>query len=309
MDLSTENLLNYLKNVCELEHSLFEQECLFDKINNRIYQLKNWQPISMWDYEKYDSREVEIILSIGLIFAYIFFSCIGWFGFAFIEWLLSGLKGNTPIANVLFWISIVILVIIKIIDIARIINKKTLIKKKNENIKQKNQDIESSNNKQITKNFEQAALLENQLEIIANNYNETKEVLDRFYDLNIIYKKYRNMPAVFAFYEFIESGRCNKLKGHKGAYNIYEDLLLKNIIIDKLDLIIANLNAIKNSQYLLYEAIEKSNNTSEMLSDRMKSLADSVQNIEKDEKINLYYNKINSKNLKLIKDLHFYDNF
>ncbi|MBR5246196.1 MAG: hypothetical protein IKV25_02345 [Clostridia bacterium] len=86
-----------------------------------------------------------------------------------------------------------------------------------------------------------------------------EESINAVYDENIIFPKYRNLVAITAINEYLLSGRCDKLEGPDGAYNLYEMELRQNIIIAQLSSIIDNLEQIRNNQYSLYEELQKSN--------------------------------------------------
>ena len=85
--------------------------------------------------------------------------------------------------------------------------------------------------------------------------------LEKAYNENIIFSKYRNIVAITSINEYLVSGRCDKLEGADGAYNLYELEMRQNIIIDQLSTIIRNLEQIKSNQYSLYQQLQKSNNT------------------------------------------------
>lgn len=74
-----------------------------------------------------------------------------------------------------------------------------------------------------------------------------------------------NLKVTLYTYEYLLSGRCDKLEGPDGAYNFYEMELRQNIIIAQLSNIIDNLEQIKNNQYSLYEELQKSNYTIEQI--------------------------------------------
>ena len=76
------------------------------------------------------------------------------------------------------------------------------------------------------------------------------------YSLDVIFPKYRNIIAVSSFYEYLLSGRCDKLEG---AYNIFESELRMNLIINKIDDVIKHLEKIEQHQYMLYSAIQENN--------------------------------------------------
>lgn len=103
-----------------------------------------------------------------------------------------------------------------------------------------------------------------------------ENALEQLYSENVIFPKYRNLVAITAINEYLLSGRCDKLEGPDGAYNLYEMELRQNIIIAQLSSIIDNLEQIRSNQYSLYEELQKSNYTiNEILSEtrRMKETA------------------------------------
>lgn len=85
------------------------------------------------------------------------------------------------------------------------------------------------------------------------------DIKKQLYSYNIIYPKYQNFAAISQICEYFESGRCSELEGPSGAYNLYESELRQNIIIDKLDTIISQLDRIERNQYKIYDAICESN--------------------------------------------------
>lgn len=103
------------------------------------------------------------------------------------------------------------------------------------------------------------------LENIDNAEWMLKDALEKLYDLDVIYPKYRNLVAVTTIYEYLVSGRCDTLDGANGAYNLYEMELRQNIIIGQLSSILDSLEQIKNNQYTLYNEITESNRKSEKL--------------------------------------------
>ena len=89
---------------------------------------------------------------------------------------------------------------------------------------------------------------------------ESQQLLDKLYELNVIFPKYRDLVAVSQMYEYVASGRCNTLSGYEGAYNLYEQELRMNIVISHLEDIYDQLEEISTNQYMLYSAICESNN-------------------------------------------------
>ena len=83
--------------------------------------------------------------------------------------------------------------------------------------------------------------------------------LDRAYSCNVIYPTYRNPVAVTSFHDYLQSNRCDRLDGHEGAYNLFNVESRLDKIITRLDLIGSQLEAIRNTQYMLYTTMKESN--------------------------------------------------
>lgn len=96
-----------------------------------------------------------------------------------------------------------------------------------------------------------------------------KQTLDKFYAMDIIFPKYRNIFALCSIYEYLAAGRCNSLEGHEGAYNIYESELRQDLILVKLDIVISQLEDIKRNQYMLYQEMKTMNSTLRSISKQM----------------------------------------
>lgn len=112
-------------------------------------------------------------------------------------------------------------------------------------------------------------LLEQDYQILKRHYNKICSTLQQYYDLNIIYPKYRGIIPVSMFVQYFASGRVSKLEGHTGAYNLYEQELLQRIIISKLDIVISRLDEIQSTQYELAQALQQSNQKITALSNRV----------------------------------------
>lgn len=129
--------------------------------------------------------------------------------------------------------------------------------------------------------------LEDVLKKISDKRIETELRLNKIYDCNIIFPKYRNFTMVSMLYEYICAGRCDSLEGHDGAYNILEVELRLDRIIVKIDQVNQKLEQIKNNQFILYSAIQDINTQfSEMIRginaviDCLNEIHNSVDNID-----------------------------
>jgi len=115
--------------------------------------------------------------------------------------------------------------------------------------------------------------------------------LRSLYEEGVIYPKYQNLVAVSTIYEYLASGRCDRLEGPNGAYNLYEMELRQNIIIGKLSTITEHLEQIKENQYTLYYEIQSANNNS----------ASMLSSIGDDVKFSAYQNAAIAKNVETMR--------
>lgn len=109
--------------------------------------------------------------------------------------------------------------------------------------------------------------------------DETKATLEKLYELDIIFPKYRNLVAVSTMYEYFASGRVSELEGPNGAYNLYEAELRQNLIINKLDVIITQLEDIKANQYSLYMELQETNRTLSGIASDVSKIVSSTEKI------------------------------
>ena len=137
-------------------------------------------------------------------------------------------------------------------------------------------------------------------ETLEKPLKETKENLERVYAKNIIYPKYRNLPALTSIYEYYVTGRCEELSGPYGAYNLYEDEVRKDKIISQLNTVIANLEQIKQNQYKLYEQVcQIQSNTNRMVRE-LNAIKGYVIELTNLTALNTYYNGVTALNTKIM---------
>lgn len=147
------------------------------------------------------------------------------------------------------------------------------------------------------KKDEYDALCGSQLSLLTDAGTALRTARDTLYQMDVIYPKYRNIVAVSSIYEYLASGRCSRLDGPDGAYNLYEMELRQNIVIGQLSAISGNLEQIKNNQYTLYQDLLTANHQSfEMLSD----ISDSA-------KYSAYSSEATAKNTEALKFMAYWD--
>ena len=106
--------------------------------------------------------------------------------------------------------------------------------------------------------LEKGKTLNDEYALLADERKKTKAVLNKFYSTNVIYPKYRSLPAIASLFEYMLSERCYGLTGHEGAYNLYENELRLGHIISTLDSISSDIKEIKQNQRMLYDVMSES---------------------------------------------------
>lgn len=130
--------------------------------------------------------------------------------------------------------------------------------------------------------------------------NITKNTLNKFYEKDVIFPKYRNLPALTSIYEYILSGRCEELTGATGAYNLYEEELRKDIVIAQLNTIISNLEQIRQNQYMLYEEIKKVQRNTAVIAVELDAIRGYTAALTELTALNTFYNGIAASNSQIM---------
>lgn len=134
---------------------------------------------------------------------------------------------------------------------------------------------------------------------LSKPYNETKELLARYYSKDIIYPKYQTLPALTSIYEYLITGRCEELTGPHGAYNLYEDEVRKDTIISRLDAVIENLEQIRNSQYMLYQQVKTIQEDTQAIASELAQIKGCTLSIAQLSAMTAYYAKLTERNTRI----------
>lgn len=307
--MTSKMLKKYIENVYKLEKSLYNQNLLYGKLNDLKESLEYYEGDDLIEessksgllFDRFNdffdepSDFIYIMLGTPVIGAV----CGALIGAVFGNFIIGAIAGAVVALAVFIGVNIYCLVsgIIKIRDISR----------KNREIRSENEIIENENEVYVEIARQRAILVANEMEKIEDIYADTKETLDQYYNIGIIYHKYRNFIAVSSFYDYFCSGRCSKLEGHEGAYNIYENERRLDKICDKLDDIIEHLESIERNQYMLFSAIQSCKFTTEKLADFIGNLDNSLQNIENSNEIIAYNSAITAENTETLKWLRVFE--
>ena len=146
-----------------------------------------------------------------------------------------------------------------------------------------------------------AQILRARLEEMQARVNDMERDLSRAYSCNVIYPAYRNLVAVTSFHDYLQSGRCERLDGHEGAYNLFNLESRLDKIITKLDQIGSQLESIKYNQQMLYTTMKESKQQLEILNGAARTMTERLDTLAANEAVtNAQLEKLNY-NTELIK--------
>lgn len=280
------SLRNYLKDVYKLESTLYSYRCMKDKYNKQIQSLlfvpsvydemhkekkvyrNEWHQSADYKEElaKYKSelnkrRSITILLCLITYVAILGYTCALEEGrdFAIVLSLILGIPA----------VAIVYAIGNKITQAQKystyICNLTEVKEKHISGVYQTgNWSYEKWRNAQLRAEAEARKPLANHLKQQLNDEilpqeEQTQKLLAHVYSTNTIHPKYRNFVAIAQILEYLDTGRCTELGGPNGAYNLYEQELRQNIIIDKLDQIINQLDRLNRTMGYVASAITQSN--------------------------------------------------
>lgn len=266
---------DYLKDIYTLEKEAYCSRQAENKINNTINGLGIAKTIER-PYSFYDFWDVLPII-IGTVVVGGICSGIGYF-------LAYEIEGDYEVLTA----SIVAIIAI-IIGISLIINSKNQF---NREAKQKRDNYErqvDDDRERVNRELELADNYRRTGSLYSQNISSCQEALNQLYSLDIIFPKYRNFVAIAQIYEYYMSGRCVELEGHEGAYNVFENELRQNVIISQLNDVLYNLEEIKNTQYMIYDALCEANNRLSRIESNTEAIAYNTSVIAENSAITAKY--------------------
>lgn len=156
-------------------------------------------------------------------------------------------------------------------------------------IKQRNQKRKEEHNAAIIKCNSSVSALR---DAAPPRITETKALLEKLYAKGHIYQKYCNLPALTSIYEYFVTGRCTELAGPHGAYNLYESELRADTIINQLNVVIANLEQIRNNQYMLYQQVSAIQENTRAITRELRTISGYTIAIAQLTALNAYYDGV-----------------
>ena len=257
--------LNFLFDF-DLEKMLYQQneilEHLRDSIGSVNYQMK-------LEPEIYQEKRPSVVGGIITAIACAFFAILVYFGYVF----LKSPEGGAPgwFLNIMLGI-IGIFVCFVVGGIILVVSNVVQTQSYNQQVRITNQENIEEIQRYRKNLLEKGKTLNDEYALLADERKKTKAVLNKFYSTNVIYPKYRSLPAIASLFEYMLSERCYGLTGHEGAYNLYENELRLGHIISTLDSISSDIKEIKQNQRMLEKKTDRYmnmvSNLEQYLSDR-----------------------------------------
>lgn len=135
-------------------------------------------------------------------------------------------------------------------------------------------------------------------------HQQSLDIREKFYARDVLYPKYQNLPALTSIYEYFITGRCEELIGPHGAYNMYEDEMRKDTVISQLNPVIANLEQIKQNQYMLYQQVKAIQNTASEIGNELAQVRGYTAALTELSAMNAYYNAVSARNSRIMTAYH-----
>jgi len=290
--MGKQKLIEYVKTIYEMESSLFMMDDLLTQMEEKSKSIRSYKETPTYAYEaKPKNKEV----------------AVAWIVLPFLTGVFAGLFNPNKILGLLIYgtigliIGIILSIIISNIKFTRRLKEWEEHQTETAII---NTSIIEQNKRENTLYQQKADLLDNEISKLEEKNNETINLLNAYYDLNIIYPKYRNLIAISSIYEYLLSGKCHELTGPGGAYATYDLESRLDYIIVRLDDVIEKLDQIQNNQYQLYDAINNGFKQSNAL---LNDIAHGIDRLETSQELNTYYNRITARNSEYFRMVHFYN--
>lgn len=132
-------------------------------------------------------------------------------------------------------------------------------------------------------------------DFVVPTHNKMLKLLEHVYEKNIIHPKYRDFVAISQIYEYIDTGRCTELEGPNGAYNLYESELRQNTIIDRLDVIINQLEQLNRTMRYVANAVNQTNTLLNNISYSLDRIEANTALTAYNTQVTAYYTKLATK--------------
>lgn len=251
-------LITYLENVIQLEKTVYTQNAMINHLQQTINGLGQYRTIHQRIVKERNFGELVAPVTTGI-------GAIG-AGFGILAGLGSGGNIFSSFFNSIGYAieyGLVGLAIGAVVGLARYFFCKASEKEDKKAAEEETNKAKAKDHQRVLAEKEQASRLMVLRNDLIQKRNETQAMLRCYYAANVLYEKYRHFTAVCMICEYLKSEKCYELKGHEGAYTLYDHESRLVIITSQLNKVLENLEAIKENQQMLYSAIREGNRTME----------------------------------------------
>ena len=310
--LNVEQCKEYVRNIKDLEVSCFQQERLLQTLRNqipntehRIFELeqrlkkevKPKDPATLKEEQPHGVSSVIVSFIVSLPGA--FFGAIAGIVLKIVVAIFSSKVGlfSSPWLPYIIWGAVIGFGLLLVVAwMAGRDDREKLTAK----INAYPRELEAYNKRQAeikslieSKRNNVAIDIPREIRRCEENYNQTKALLKKYYDMDFIYPDFRGLVPMCTIYEYLESGRCFTLIGPHGAYNLYKQELWLRKFDEKLDVVI----------YKLDDIIDEINDTKRLLvreiracNIQLSNIAGTLENIENNTALTQYYSSVTASN-------------
>lgn len=294
--MTTTSLKDYLEIVVDMEKNIFLQNQAISRLQGEIDELGKPnsydKPLEPVKPEETNPGEILLGLLLPIIFGILGVFVVKW-GAGF--WGTPGFMMAVIVVpfGVMFVLGAIILMLFSAIPgaigeirrgkMAQIHYEKEL-KKYKQDLKEYFDKLQNDKDR-VEEELVRKSVLAANLNELQDQRSKSSMNLGKIYSKNIIYPKYRNLPMLCSIYEYLCSGRCSTLEGRDGAYNILEMEIRLDRIITSLNLILVNLQAIRQNQYVLYSAIQDSSCKVTAIVDNTNQMASQIEEISVQQRL------------------------
>lgn len=292
--LTTTQLTEYLRNIKDLEVSCYLQAKVIQRLKQQPQKIQQeidaLEQAQAEKVSKPNSLAFNILIAPFVCAFYALpFSLLGIIGGGVIWFVLRVLGGSQKFLTFVVGGAIISFILMFVIIMLFVIfgakEERQLYPKRVKALQEK----QLANKNLIDKKKRQHIDLSKMLSESDARYKDTQQLLQQYYNLGYIYPTYRGIVPICTIYQYFESGRCSRLDGHEGAYNLYENELRMNLILSKLDDIIYRLDDISRNQMVLAQEIRRSDA-------KISEISKSLDSIEANTTVSRYLNGITAAN-------------
>lgn len=295
--LSTADTLQFLRNVSELEATINQLDGYHATLQERLERL---QDPYLRGYEPYTAQES------------------GDFHIPFHLWPMGPSFG--------FWIGLILAIVAKasfwevicravggalygipvgigMIAAVHVLRESVRVSRRNAQIQKSNAEVDQRNRAIQIENEATKRLCQDRIPLVQEEMRrvevmraQTMSILDGYYDTGVVYPKYRGLVPIATFCEYFASGRCSSLRGHEGAYNLFENEARLARIETQLDKVIVRLDTIIDNQHMLASMLQQCSREIAHLSDSAEQQLQRLDRIEANTETAAYYARLTEQN-------------